>query len=134
MIPRDYITEWRAQAPWVQDIQVEQDLVICRAIVELFAHPAIYTEARNIASLNSSPISICVRQATRQGRRVRAASKVSSNVSGTEAVLTNAMRAPSEEISRTIQSETDDDGYVMILALLNMRVRCSRLHSDMARP
>lgn len=30
MIPRDYITEWRAHAPWVQDIQVEQDLVICR--------------------------------------------------------------------------------------------------------
>ena len=31
MIPRDYITEWRARAPWVQDFQVEQDLVICRA-------------------------------------------------------------------------------------------------------
>lgn len=27
MIPRDYISEWRAHAPWVQDIQVEQDLV-----------------------------------------------------------------------------------------------------------
>jgi hypothetical protein len=26
MIPRDYITEWRSQAPWVQDIQIEQDL------------------------------------------------------------------------------------------------------------
>ena len=26
MIPRDYITERRAEAPWVQDIQVEQDL------------------------------------------------------------------------------------------------------------
>ncbi len=31
MIPRDYITEWRAHAPWVQDIQVEQDLVIAPA-------------------------------------------------------------------------------------------------------
>ncbi len=31
MIPRDYITEWRAEAPWVQDFQVEQDLVISRA-------------------------------------------------------------------------------------------------------
>ena len=28
MIPRDYITEWRAQVPWVQDIQVEQDLAL----------------------------------------------------------------------------------------------------------
>lgn len=38
MIPRDYITEWRAQAPWEQDAQVEQDLVISRALVELFSH------------------------------------------------------------------------------------------------
>jgi predicted nucleotidyltransferase component of viral defense system len=41
VIPRDYITEWRAQVPWVQDIQVEQDLVICRALVELFSNPVI---------------------------------------------------------------------------------------------
>lgn len=39
MIPRDYITAWRAQAPWVQDIQVEQDLVISRALVDIFSHP-----------------------------------------------------------------------------------------------
>ena len=30
MIPRDFITEWRAHAPWVLDLQVEQDLGICR--------------------------------------------------------------------------------------------------------
>jgi predicted nucleotidyltransferase component of viral defense system len=41
VIPHDYITEWRSQAPWVQDIQVEQDLVICRALVELFSHPTL---------------------------------------------------------------------------------------------
>ncbi len=41
MIPRDYITEWRAEAPWVQDFQVEQDLVICRALVEIFSHPVL---------------------------------------------------------------------------------------------
>lgn len=41
MIPHDYITSWRPQAPWVQDIQVEQDLVICRALVELFSNPVI---------------------------------------------------------------------------------------------
>jgi len=39
MIPHDYITEWRAQAPWVQDFQVEQDLAISRALVEIFSHP-----------------------------------------------------------------------------------------------
>jgi predicted nucleotidyltransferase component of viral defense system len=41
MIPRDYITEWRANAPWVLDSQVEQDLVICRALVNIFSHPAL---------------------------------------------------------------------------------------------
>ncbi len=41
MIPKDFITEWRAHAPWVADRQVEQDLVISRALVELFSRPTI---------------------------------------------------------------------------------------------
>jgi predicted nucleotidyltransferase component of viral defense system len=41
LIPRDYITEWRAYAPWIQDFQVEQDLVISRALVEIFRHPLL---------------------------------------------------------------------------------------------
>lgn len=41
MIPRDYITAWRAEAPWTQDFQVEQDLVISRALVEIFSHPLL---------------------------------------------------------------------------------------------
>ncbi|HWQ25693.1 MAG TPA: nucleotidyl transferase AbiEii/AbiGii toxin family protein [Chlorobaculum sp.] len=39
MIPLDYITEWRANAPWQQISQVEQDLIICRALIELYSHP-----------------------------------------------------------------------------------------------
>ena len=41
MISRDYITEWRARAPWVQDFQVEQDLVISRALIAIFNHPLL---------------------------------------------------------------------------------------------
>lgn len=41
MIPKDFITEWRAHAPWVTDRQVEQDLVIPRALVELFSREPI---------------------------------------------------------------------------------------------
>lgn len=41
MIPQDFITEWRASAPWVADRQVEQDLVISRALVELFSRKSI---------------------------------------------------------------------------------------------
>jgi predicted nucleotidyltransferase component of viral defense system len=42
VIPRDYITEWRAEAPWIQDFQIEQDLVISRALVEIFSHSALH--------------------------------------------------------------------------------------------
>ena len=37
MIPADFIAEWREQVPWIQDSQVEQDLVISRALAEIFA-------------------------------------------------------------------------------------------------
>jgi len=37
MIPQAYIVAWRAVAPWSDDAQVEQDLVLSRAVVELFA-------------------------------------------------------------------------------------------------
>ena len=39
MIPRDYITSWRIHAPRATDAQVEQDLVVSRALVELFGVP-----------------------------------------------------------------------------------------------
>lgn len=37
MIPRAHITEWSTQVPWPTNEQVEQDLVICRAMVEIFS-------------------------------------------------------------------------------------------------
>ncbi len=37
MISRAYITEWTQYAPWKSNEQVEQDLVICRALVEIFS-------------------------------------------------------------------------------------------------
>jgi hypothetical protein len=36
LIAKDYVTEWRGHAPWVTDAQVEPDLVICRALIEIF--------------------------------------------------------------------------------------------------
>jgi predicted nucleotidyltransferase component of viral defense system len=37
MIPRRFIVEWKATAPWPDDAQVEQDLIIERALVEIFS-------------------------------------------------------------------------------------------------
>lgn len=43
MIPRRYIEEWKANAPWPENSQVEQDLIIERALVELFSDELIRT-------------------------------------------------------------------------------------------
>ena len=37
MIPRPYIAKWQEHAPWREFSQVEQDLIISRALVEIFS-------------------------------------------------------------------------------------------------
>jgi len=39
MVPRRYIEEWKTFAPWPEDAQVEQDLVIEKALLQLFSDP-----------------------------------------------------------------------------------------------
>ena len=78
MIAKDYATSWRAHAPWISDHQVEQDLVISRALVEIFGvadagrrlairggtalyklylHPAArYSEDIDLVQVGSEPI------------------------------------------------------------------------------
>ena len=46
MIPFDFITEWRQFVPWIDDAQVEQDLIISRALVEMFSQAEV---ARSLA-------------------------------------------------------------------------------------
>ena len=41
MIPRANITSWRSIAPWPSDEQVEQDLVLSRALVDMFNRKAV---------------------------------------------------------------------------------------------
>ena len=41
MIPQAAITQWRNVAPWPQDAQVEQDLILCRSLVEIFQDSAL---------------------------------------------------------------------------------------------
>ncbi len=37
MIPQSHIMEWSQKVPWHNNEQVEQDLIICRALVEIFS-------------------------------------------------------------------------------------------------
>lgn len=41
MIPRSYITEWRSNAPWRDDAQVEQDLILSRLIIDFYNEPVL---------------------------------------------------------------------------------------------
>lgn len=78
MIPFDFITEWRSQAPWTGEAQVEQDLILSRAVVAMFADaeverllafrggtalyklhlrpPARYSEDIDLVQVNAGPI------------------------------------------------------------------------------
>lgn len=44
MIPRAFITHWSAGAPWPSELQVEQDLVLSRLIVEIANHELLGPE------------------------------------------------------------------------------------------
>jgi len=46
MIPQLNLTAWSAHAPWPELRQVEQDLIISRAIVAIFSDPFLATELR----------------------------------------------------------------------------------------
>jgi hypothetical protein len=37
MIPQYSIQEWHEQVPWNTDAMVEQDLIICRALISIFS-------------------------------------------------------------------------------------------------
>ena len=37
MIPKPYIAKWQEQAPWKTFAQIEQDLIISRALVAIFS-------------------------------------------------------------------------------------------------
>lgn len=41
MIPQANIIEWRAFAPWLSDAQVEQDLVLSKAIIQIYSNPIL---------------------------------------------------------------------------------------------
>ncbi|MDP3435948.1 MAG: nucleotidyl transferase AbiEii/AbiGii toxin family protein [Bacteroidales bacterium] len=79
MIPQRYIEEWKENAPWPRYAQIEQDLVIVRALVEIFSDDFLkrslafrggtalhklylspqvrYSEDIDLVQLNSEPIS-----------------------------------------------------------------------------
>lgn len=41
MIPQSFIVEWRSQAPWIESHQVEQDLVLSKALVQIYSDPLL---------------------------------------------------------------------------------------------
>jgi len=46
MIPAMHITAWSKFAPWGEQRQIEQDLIISRAIIDIFSNPMLTSELR----------------------------------------------------------------------------------------
>jgi len=63
MIPMRYIDEWREHAPWQSDEMVEQDLVICRAIINIFGNSFLANSLafRGGTALNKLHFPVCQR-------------------------------------------------------------------------
>jgi hypothetical protein len=72
VIAFDYITAWRKEVPWVDDAQVEQDLVISRAVVEIFSHPLL---ADALALREARPYRNCTCAHLRDSPRTSISSK-----------------------------------------------------------
>ncbi|HCT93898.1 MAG: nucleotidyltransferase [Bacteroidetes bacterium GWE2_39_28] len=84
MIPQRYLEEWKTQAPWPANAQVEQDLIITRALVEIFSDDLLknalafrggtalhklylqpqarYSEDIDLVQINSEPINPILKQ------------------------------------------------------------------------
>ena len=78
MIPINAITQWRKNAPWLYQSQIEQDLVLSRALISLYQNeilrktlafrggtalnklfvktPARYSEDLDFVQINDEPI------------------------------------------------------------------------------
>ena len=48
MIPQRFITAWQQKVPWRYAFQVEQDLLISRALIEIYKIPYVEQDNANI--------------------------------------------------------------------------------------
>ena len=39
MIPKAHLVHWQRYAPWIEEIQIEQDLILSRIIIEIYSDP-----------------------------------------------------------------------------------------------
>ena len=101
MIPKSFIQAWSNQAPWPDYNQIEQDLIISRALCDLFntaslkeniafrggtainkllfAQPLRYSEDIDLVQINPAPIGSTLRS-TSNRRETRLVEPMPSNV------------------------------------------------------
>jgi hypothetical protein len=57
MIPKPYIAKWKDHAPWNSFEQIEQDLVISRALVDIFSDDFL---SENLAFRGGTALHKCI--------------------------------------------------------------------------
>jgi len=68
MIPAAFITEWTGRVPWADSAQVEQDLILERAIVEIYGHPLLARELAFRGGTALNKLLLALRLAARRGQ------------------------------------------------------------------
>lgn len=51
MIPKTAITEWSEFVSWRDEVQVEQDLIICKALVEIYKDDYLAKKANGMKAM-----------------------------------------------------------------------------------
>ncbi|MDP2345641.1 MAG: nucleotidyl transferase AbiEii/AbiGii toxin family protein [Deltaproteobacteria bacterium] len=138
MIPQDHLTHWRNVAPWSSDEHVEQDLLLSRALVDIFndeqlsaalafrggtalhklhlAPAARYSEDIDLVQVVAGPIGpTLTRLRTTLGWLGKAKSKASDSMASLT-FSTRAELAPHRELKLKVEINTREhfavDGYV----------------------
>lgn len=89
MIPTAYLQEWSIKAPWPDSRQVEQDLIICRALCDLFNSPAL---AGKIAFRGGTAINkLLLRQSLRYSEDIDLVQTQSEAIGPTVDAVRNAL-------------------------------------------
>ena len=60
MINRTAIQQWSEHAPWIDNAQIEQDLIICRAFGFFFLHPSFLHFALTVLPIGSWSVKVSV--------------------------------------------------------------------------
>ncbi len=121
MIPRSFIQEWAKHAPWQQPRQVEQDLIITKALLQIFSIPELRESLafRGGTALNKLFFNPPSRYSEDIDLVQIKATPIGSTIDSIRSVMDSWMGAPARTFSEGLVTltykTTSDDGFPLKL-------------------